>query len=126
MLYNKFQIHRKMINSKEIKKALIVVWMVISSIIFIILIIPYIFPENSILSLIPECELKVKYNKECILCGMTRSFILISKGEIEKAILENKFSIYVYFAFLLNEILVILFLMKKFLNFRKEANYADA
>ncbi len=90
----------------ELKKAIFIVWIILSGIILITIATPFLFSTETINTFVPKCEWKEKYNKECSLCGMTRSFILISKGEIDKANKTNKFSLYLYLLFVINEIAV--------------------
>lgn len=90
----------------ELKKALFIVWIILSGIMLLTLSTPFLFSTETINTFVPKCEWKEKYNKECSLCGMTRSFILISKGEIVEADKTNKFSLYLYVLFVVNEIAV--------------------
>jgi len=103
-------------NIREIKLALSIVWLVVSLIILMILITPFIFSNKTIVALSPKCEWKVKYNKDCPLCGMTTSFILISQGKFSQAFMANKFSICLYFIFVLNEVVIFFFLANKIMR----------
>ncbi|MEO0093672.1 MAG: hypothetical protein ABIK93_01570 [candidate division WOR-3 bacterium] len=100
-------------NIKEIKLAFSIVWLVISFIILLILITPFIFSDTTIEALSPKCEWKTKYNKECLLCGMTKSFILISHRKFSEASALNNFSLYLYSIFVLNEAAILAFLTQK-------------
>jgi len=108
-------------NIREIKLALSIVWLVVSLIILMTLITPFILSDDTIFALSPKCEWKTKYNKVCPLCGMTRSFIFISQGKFSQAVMRNKFSIYLYFIFILNEIVISFFLANKI----KRGGYYD-
>ncbi len=90
----------------ELRKALFIVWIILSGIILVTLASPFLFSTDTINTFVPKCEWKVKYNKECFLCGMTRSFMLISKGDVVKASKTNKFSLSLYMLFVVNEIAV--------------------
>lgn len=96
----------------QMKLAMFVVWIILSGIILCILITPLLFTADKIRKVTPECQWK-KYNKECPLCGMTTSFIYISQGEFSQAVKSNSFSPYLYFVFVLNEILMIFVLFQK-------------
>jgi len=100
-------------NAREIKLALSIVWLLISTAILMVLCTPFFFSEDSLVSLLPKCEWKEKYNKECPLCGMTTSFILISQGKFSEALSANNFSLYLYCIFVLNEITILIFLTDK-------------
>ena len=87
---------------KDLKKSLLISWIIITSIIFILLISPFLFPEDVLLSISPSCESKTILGKECFLCGMTKSFISISQGNFYQAYRLNNFGIYLYLIFCLN------------------------
>jgi predicted RNA-binding Zn-ribbon protein involved in translation (DUF1610 family) len=97
---------------EELKLSLIISWLVLSLVTFCILILPYILSEESIHHLVPKCEWKTKYNKECPLCGMTTAFINISKGNFKKAYQANRGSLFLYAFFLLNQIIVFVYLKR--------------
>jgi hypothetical protein len=99
-------------NTKQLKFSIITSWLVLSAGVFFILVIPHIVPNDTILDLLPTCEWKAKYNKECALCGMTTAFLRISDGEYKEAYEANKGSIILYGAFLLNQFFALLFLTR--------------
>ena len=75
---------------KDLKKSLLISWIIITSIIFILLISPFLFPGDVLLSISPPCESKTILGQECFLCGMTKSFISISQGNFYQAYRLNK------------------------------------
>ena len=87
-----------------IKFSLVTSWLLISLVLLFVLIAPYLLSSESVLNLAPACEWKVKYNTECYMCGMTRSFILISYGHFSEAHDRNKGSIPLYLLFLANQL----------------------
>lgn len=99
---------------KQLKLAMFVVWIILSGIILFTLSTPFIFSENSIDKIVPKCEWKVKYNKECSLCGMTRGFIYFSQGNFTRASEVNRFSPYLYLLFVANETVLAFVLFWKF------------
>jgi hypothetical protein len=99
---------------KQLKLAIFLVWIIISVIILFTLTTPFIFSEKSIDKIVPKCEWKVKYNKECSLCGMTRSFIFFSQGNFTRASELNRFSPYLYLLFISNEAVLTFVLFRKF------------
>ena len=105
---------------RRIKLAMFVVWVIVSAAILCTLIVPFMFSHDSVDDFVPECEWKVKYNKECPLCGMTSSFFYISEGRFRQARLENGLGIYLYLLFILNEIIIIFTSIKKGIR-RKQA-----
>lgn len=99
---------------KQFKCAIFVVWIILSGVIFFILVAPFLFTVKTINVTSPKCEWKVKYNRECALCGMTRGFIHISHGDLIEASISNKFSIYLYFLFVVNDVVAMYVLIKMF------------
>lgn len=81
------------------------VWVIVSLAILAVLVIPYILPHDLIGRAIPACEWQTKYGKECLFCGMTTSFYLISAGDFPGALSANQISLPLYFLFLVNEII---------------------
>lgn len=88
--------------SKEFRQGYFAVWVILSLAAFFILLVPFIFPESTIYSLTPLCESKRLGKGECPLCGMTRAFIEISKGDFSGALISNRFSLALYGIFVIN------------------------
>lgn len=98
---------------KQLQFSLFIVWIIISAVVLVILVIPFVLSADSVHALTPECESKQKYGKECPLCGMTTSFIYISKGNFQPAHLSNSFSGYLYLLFVINEFVMVCVLSRK-------------
>jgi len=111
-----------MMNNRQIRKAIFIVWIILSSIIFLTLATPFLVSSTTINSFVPVCEWKLKYNKKCPLCGMTTSFINISHGNFLKASMSNRFGPYLYLSFVVNEIAVLLVLLQK-IKFYKRSTF---
>lgn len=96
----------------EIKVSLKITGYIISSIMFVIIFIAFIFPET-LLKLSPVCTSKLLYNQECFMCGTTRAFIEIANGNFSGAFDLNKFSIALFFIFFAFSCLLFFSLIKK-------------
>lgn len=94
----------------QLKRALLIVWLVVSAVTFLTLLLPFVLPEATISRITPECEWKAKYQKSCVLCGMTGGFIHISRGEFTQASASNRFSPYLFAFFGFNQLLVLAYL----------------
>lgn len=92
----------------DFKKAILIVWIVVSIVLLGIVTLPFILPDYVILNMAPRCEWVVKYNKLCPLCGMTRAFLEISRLDIKEALFYNRSSIYLYSFLSANSILFLL------------------
>ena len=92
--------------NNDLKKVFLNVWCIISLIILGAVLAPFIFSAETILFIVPACPSAALYNEPCAACGLTRSFISISNFNFSEALIYNKASVYIYFTFLLNEILL--------------------
>lgn len=85
-------------------------WLVVSAIVLVILLTPFVLPESVIVQLSPVCESKARGEPPCPLCGMTTAFLLISDARLGEAHQANGASVLLYAAFVLNELFAFLFL----------------
>jgi hypothetical protein len=90
---------------RDLKTALITSWLIVSVFILLILIMPYLLPEDVLLS--ASSAFQLAHKEKCPLCGMTRAFICIAHGEFNRAITLNAWSIALYAIFLTNQVLAI-------------------
>ena len=97
----------------ELKQALRIVWLVISFIILATLAAPFLLGGERVAHLLPPCERKVNYQRECAFCGMTTCFLDISEGQFGNAQRANHAGIPLYFAFVSNEFGVLAFVRRK-------------
>ena len=89
--------------AEQLRKALLIAWLIVSAAIVPVLAAPFVLPPGTILSLAPRCESKARYGRECVLCGMTTSFILISGGRLNDAVGRNRASVPLWAALFWNE-----------------------
>lgn len=94
----------------QLKRALLIVWLVVSAVTFLTISLPFVLPEAAISRITPACEWKIKYQKSCVLCGMTSGFIHISRGEFNRASASNRFSPFLFALFGFNQLLVLVYL----------------
>ncbi len=97
------------------KKEFFIVWCIISCVILAVIITPYVVPVSWIRSIIPQCTAKIK-GGSCSLCGMTTAFYHIATGAFEKARQTNSHSIVLYVTFVINEIIIAMFILHKMLR----------
>ena len=92
---------------KQIKYAFLWVWLITSLLIFMVLLLPFVFEPDTVYKIAPDCQSMKLQNKKCVLCGMTRSFVLISQGEVSQARKVARYSLWLYAVLALNELVVI-------------------
>ena len=98
------------------------VWILVSLPILFALLAPFFLSQATIDLITPRCVWKTKYHKECPVCGMTTSFILISHGRLKEANVRNKGSLALYAAFISNEISLLAFLRRRCRSFLQHLN----
>ncbi|MBV8819920.1 MAG: DUF2752 domain-containing protein [Acidobacteriaceae bacterium] len=91
-------------NRTEWKAAWLLVWSVISIVALGLLLAPWLVSAEQLAAVVPRCEWKVKYGKECAFCGMTTAFYDISSGRLAAAVRDNGGSLPLYASLLLNEV----------------------
>jgi hypothetical protein len=67
-----------------------IVWMAVSVAILVVLALPFTPACDPVIGLIPACEWKTRYGRECPFCGMTTSFLDISEGHLDAAHRVNR------------------------------------
>ena len=98
--------------AKEHLLAIKIVWLILTIIIIIVLIFPFLFNDNIIKELTPKCTKLSSCGEECFFCGTTRAFIHISKGEFQEAQYKNQGSLFLYCIFIINIVIFIFQIIK--------------
>ena len=98
--------------AREVKIVAVSIWLLISAIILLVIIAPYIFSEKAILSMSEKLKSEHPDGKSCSLCGMTRAFIAISEGDFDKALKLNHLSVWLYLMLCFEDVLMALFIMQ--------------
>ena len=80
----------------------IIVWGILSLTTALTVAAPFFLDKKIIMENSPKCISKSQSNIECSFCGMTRSFIEISEGNIIDAYNTNKGSLLIYSCFIIN------------------------
>lgn len=84
----------------------LLVWLILSAVVFITLVLPFAVPQYQLASLIPECKWQSQFQKSCVFCGMSTAFYAISRSDFAEAHRLNPLSLYIYSVFLVNTIFV--------------------
>jgi hypothetical protein len=99
--------------ARQLRTALCIAWLTMSVAVCGVLLAPFVLPPATVFALAPVCQWKVKYNRECVLCGMTASFVAISRGDFHTAARRNKGSIPLYLALVTNQCVAFCFALGK-------------
>lgn len=89
---------------KTFSTAILIVWGISGIVLLVPLASPYLLSDTEIFAITPVCVSRQLYGESCFLCGMTRGFIEISRGNLEKAREFNVYSVALYGIFAVNEI----------------------
>ncbi|MEK7404588.1 MAG: DUF2752 domain-containing protein [Acidobacteriota bacterium] len=85
-----------------VKKAFLLAWLAASAASLFVLIAPVALPAATLLRVAPACERKARYGEECALCGMTRAFAHIGRGELREAAAVHRAGLPLYLGLLAN------------------------
>ena len=87
--------------NRDIQLALAATWLIVSVITAATALAPWVVEESVLLRLAPTCE-AASHGEACSLCGMSRAFIAIARGEWTEAHVLNAGSPWLYSVFVLN------------------------
>ncbi|MBM3334474.1 DUF2752 domain-containing protein [Candidatus Sumerlaeota bacterium] len=96
----------------EVRKSFAIAWIVVSAGILVVFFALLLLPPNLMLNLAPHCQLKAQFNRECPMCGMTRAFVMISRGNFSAAVRANRGSLFLWVVFVANEAAILVFFRK--------------
>src|SRR5215472_12636071 len=97
----------------EVRQSLRIVWLAVSLAVFAALAAPFALGRERLARLVPVCEWKARYGRECPFCGMTTSFVAISEGRLGEASRANRAGIPLYGLFVCNELCALALLRRK-------------
>jgi hypothetical protein len=89
-------------SSGEFKAVIRLVWVVVTLATLGAAAVPFLLSAETISRLVPMCESKRRYGRECFLCGTTTGFIAISQGDWDTAARSNRLAIPLFGLFLAN------------------------
>lgn len=107
----------------ELKQAFRIVWYIISLIGLVILFAALFMKHDLVLSITPTCASIKYFNKECILCGMSRAFLEIRDLRFFEAYQLNRGSIFLFLFFCANSIIFITFNLINTIRYLKKFQF---
>ena len=103
-------------STNEVAFAVKSAWLIVSAVVLAALAMPFVFPEAYILRTSGAFQLPHEETERCLLCGMTRAFLAISRGDLSAAIEANRWSIELYALLWVNELFAAVALALKMRN----------
>jgi hypothetical protein len=94
--------------AEDVRLAFRIVWAVVSGGILLVLLAPFLLRAETVARWTPACT-----RPPCILCGMTTSFLAISRGDFDAARDAHQGGIPLYAAFAGNEALLATYLFRR-------------
>jgi len=102
--------------ASPVRAAFLWAWLVLTLVTVPVLLAPFLLPSQTIFAWTPVCERKARYGQECALCGMTRSFVLVARGEFKGASQANAAGLPLFAALLSNQLVAVCFGSRKILG----------
>jgi hypothetical protein len=88
----------------DLKLAVVIAWLCLTALTLPAVLAPFFLADDTILDWTPVCERRAKYGEECALCGMTRSFLLIWRGNFGEASERNRAGLPLFFGMAGNQL----------------------
>ena len=89
---------------RDYRKAGILAWLGLSFIVLLVLGICFVLSPASAREFLPACDKKASGEGECVLCGITTSFMHVARGDLTTAREAHSMGAPLFFMLLLNEI----------------------
>jgi len=87
-----------------VRRAFLLAWLAASALLAPVVLAPWVLPEEVVLEAAARCRSQHRNGQPCPLCGMTRGFLSIARGDWSQAERWNPASVPVYLAVAANEL----------------------
>ncbi|WP_116787737.1 DUF2752 domain-containing protein [Flavobacterium psychrotrophum] len=94
-----------MIQNTIYAKAFKTVWIIYSALALLTLLVSVCVSKELILQASPTCYSIRQFGKPCFMCGATRSFIQMGKGNLNEALNYNRLAVVLFIIFIVNSII---------------------
>ena len=98
---------------RHARRSLTAAWLVASAMLLCTLIAFYLVPEKTLFSASEAFKVPHRGGETCALCGMTRAFAAIARGDFAAALIYNQGAVAFYGALLANQLVVAFFLLRR-------------
>ena len=98
---------------RHARETLTAVWLVASAMLLFILITPYLVSEKTLFSVSEAFKVPHRSGETCALCGMTRAFAALARGDFAAALIYNRGAVAFYGALFANQLVVAFFLLSR-------------
>lgn len=88
-------------------------WLIASAMLLCALIALYLVPEKMLFSASEAFKVPHRSGETCALCGMTRAFAALARGDLAAALIYNRGSVALCGALLANQLVAAFFLLRQ-------------
>jgi len=105
------------LDTRTFRIALMATWVVISTVMMLAVLTPFVLPADRVYGMFPACEARLR-GEPCVLCGMTTAWVLLAQGNLGGALESNRWSLALWGASIVNFAIVKTFLLLSLLRRR--------
>lgn len=87
-----------------VRHAVFLAWLAASALLAPVLLAPWLLPDTMVLAVAAKCRSEHRDGRPCPLCGMTRAFLSIARGDLAEAQRANPASVPLYLGLAANEL----------------------
>lgn len=98
---------------RHARTTLTAAWLVASAMLLSVLISLYFVPEKTLFAASEAFKVPHRNGETCALCGMTRAFAAIARGDFATALIYNRGAVAFYGALFANQLVVAFFLLRR-------------
>ena len=98
---------------RHAKRTFTAAWLVASVLLLFLLIPLYFVPEKMLFAASEAFKVPQRSGETCALCGMTRAFAAIARGDFAAALIYNRGAVAFYGALFANQLVVAFFLLRR-------------
>ena len=98
---------------RHAKRTFTAAWLVASAVLLFLLIALYFVPEKTLFAASEAFKVPHRSEETCALCGMTRAFAAIARGDFSTALIYNRGAVAFYGALFANQLVVAFFLLRR-------------
>ena len=98
---------------RHAKRTFTAAWLVASALLLFLVISLYFVPEKTLFAASEAFKMPHRSGETCALCGMTRAFAAIARGDFATALIYNRGAVAFYGALFANQLVVAFFLLRR-------------
>jgi hypothetical protein len=89
------------LTASQLGRALRIVWVVVSAVLMLAVLVPFVTPADTVYGLMPACEARLR-GEPCMLCGMTTAYVRLAASDVASALDANRWSLTLWLGSVVN------------------------